>query len=302
MNKQKPTISIIIGSYNQCETLKKVLPFYEDVDTSYDLFEVIIIDSSSTDGTQDFLHTYKPRFNLIYKIQENQGKAVARNKAAKLASGEILLITDSDMIPDKNFIQGHIDAHEEARNECCFQGLAWNLASLELPINHDHKTPQVGTFPKHMTKLGWFYFLTGNISLPKSLFDKENGFNELFMSYGWEDLELGYRLSRQKIPLYYLKSSVNYHYHVISKEDEIERNIKKGESAKIVLMLHPELRWFLGFNPISLWVFSQIKETSFVYKFFKEKLAMNESSWQHKIAFWFLKEFNYLKGAKDIAY
>tara|TARA_B100001175_G_scaffold249730_1_gene216822 strand:+ start:1518 stop:2429 length:912 start_codon:yes stop_codon:yes gene_type:complete len=298
MTEIKPKVSIIIGSYNQCETLKKILPFYENVDTSYELFEVIIVDSSSTDGTQNFLKEYKPHFNFSYQIQENQGKAVARNNAAQLAQGDILLVTDSDMIPEKNFIQGHIEAHEEANEACCFQGLAWNLASLELPIKHHKLTPQVATFPKHMSKLGWFYFLTGNVSLPKSLFDKENGFNALFMGYGWEDLELGYRLSQQKVPLYYLKSSVNYHYHVISKEEEIERNIKKGESATIFLKLHPELKWFLGFNPVSVFIFSKIKETSFVYRFFKQNFTKNESSWQHKVSFWFLKEFNYLLGAK----
>ena len=292
-----PKISIIIGSYNQCETLKKVLPFYENVNTSYDLFEVIIVDSSSTDGTQEFLKVYKPHFNFRYKIQENQGKAIARNSAAKLAQGDVLLITDSDMIPEKNFVQGHIDAHEEASKDCCFQGLAWNLDSLEFPINHSKVSPQVGTFPKHMAKLGWFYFLTGNVSLPKSLFDKHNGFNTLFMGYGWEDLELGYRLSQQKVPLYYLKSSVNYHYHVISKEEEIDRNIKKGESATIFLTLHPELKWFLGFNPVSVFIFSKIKETSFVYRFFKQNFTKNESSWLHKVSFWFLKEFNYLRGS-----
>ena len=111
---KKPIISIIIGSFNQCNILKKILPFYEEVDTSFDLFEVIIVDSSSTDGTEAFLKSYKPRFNLKYSIQPNQGKAVARNNAANLAEGEILLITDSDMIPEKNFIQGHIQAHHEA--------------------------------------------------------------------------------------------------------------------------------------------------------------------------------------------
>ncbi len=299
MSLAKPKISIIIGSYNQCNTLKKVLPFYESIETSPDIFEVIIVDSSSTDGTQKFLEEYKPKFNFIYQIQENQGKAIARNNAAKLAKGEILLITDSDMIPDKSFVQGHIDAHNEATKECCFQGLAWNLESLDLPINHSNLKPQVATFPKHMSQLGWFYFLTGNVSLSKSLFDKQNGFNALFMGYGWEDLELGYRLSQQKIPLYYLKTSINYHYHVISKEEEIDRNIKKGESATIFLTLHPELKWFLGFNPISVWIFSQIKETSVIYKFFKQYFAKNNTSLLHKISFWFLKEFNYLKGARQ---
>ena len=298
MNQATPKISIVIGSFNQCDILKIVLPMYETVQTSFDLFEVIIVDSSSTDGTDEFLKSYKPRFNFTYKIQENMGKAIARNNAMKLAKGEILLITDSDMIPDKTFIQGHIDAHNESNEPCCFQGLAWNLASLERPLNLDNATPQVATFPKHMSRLGWYYFLTGNVSLPKALFEKEGGFNSLFVGYGWEDLELGYRLSQQKIPLYYLKTSVNYHYHVISKDDEIQRNIKKGESATLFLKLHPELKWFLGFNPISLAIFFRLKQSSFIYKFFENQFKKTTISWLHKLSFWFLKEFNYMKGAQ----
>jgi glycosyltransferase involved in cell wall biosynthesis len=296
---KKPIISIIIGSFNQCNILKKILPFYEEVDTSFDLFEVIIVDSSSTDGTEEFLKSYKPRFNLKYSIQPNHGKAVARNNAANLAKGEILLITDSDMIPEKNFIQGHIQAHHEAKSPTCFQGLAWNLSSLDLPINHNQLTPQVGSFPKHMSKLGWYYFLTGNISIPKSLFDSEAGFNDLFVGYGWEDLELGYRLSLQKIPLLYLKTSVNYHYHIISKEEEIDRNVKKGESATLFLKLHPELKWFLGFNPLSVFIFSLINERSFIYRYFFSKFKDHTASKMHNLAFWFLKEYNYLKGARN---
>ena len=79
----------------------------------------------------------------------------------------------------------------------------------------------MGKDPKSGSKLGWYYFLTGNISFPKALFMQENGFNEVFMSYGWEDIELGYRLEQKKVPLRYLKSAVNYHYHVISKKKKL---------------------------------------------------------------------------------
>ena len=76
---------------------------------------------------------------------------------------------------------------------------------------------------KDGAKLGWYYFLTGNVSFPKSWFEKEGGFSEDFQNYGWEDLELGYRFSQKKYPHYYLKKAVNYHYHVISEEEEIKR-------------------------------------------------------------------------------
>ena len=162
-----PKISIVIGTLNQCSVLKKVLPFYEHIQTSKEDFEVIVVDSTSSDGSIEFLSEYKPNYQFSFHIQKNNGKAAARNKAASMAKGTILLITDADMIPDKTFVQGHLEAHENTSSLACFEGLAWNLKVLEFPPKPDDLSPQVGTHPKHMSKLGWYYFLTGNISIPK---------------------------------------------------------------------------------------------------------------------------------------
>jgi glycosyltransferase involved in cell wall biosynthesis len=292
----KIKISIVIGTFNQAETLKQVLPVYENQLCSKDLFEVILIDSNSADNTHDFLNEYNPNYNFKYKIQANNGKASARNEGVKLAVGTYIIITDSDMIPGPTFIQGHLDAHLNSKKECCFEGLAWNMNKLEWPIIGAELSAQVGSFPRHMSKLGWYYFLTGNLSMPKSLFEANSGFNETFQSYGWEDLELGYRLSKEKVPLFYLKTSVNYHYHVISKEEEIKRCEKKGDSSLLFLKLHPELKWFLGFNPLSKLVFPRIRKESKLYQLF-QNLFNSKISIKHNLGFWFLKEWHYLKGA-----
>ena len=90
----------------------------------------------------------------------------------------------------------------------------------------------------------WQYILS------KTYFYRFKGFDEAFGGYGWEDLELGYRMSRENIPLIFLKDAVNYHYHVISEEDEIMRNIKKGESAQIFLKETPTFEMVFRFKSI----------------------------------------------------
>tara|TARA_A100001015_G_scaffold319646_1_gene443196 strand:+ start:817 stop:1602 length:786 start_codon:yes stop_codon:yes gene_type:complete len=258
---------------------------------------VIIVDSSSSDGSKNFLQVYQPNFLFKYHIQANKGKAAARNKAVDLSQGDIIIITDADMIPDHYFVQRHIEAHASINKAACFEGLAWNMTSLAWPPISQNLAPQVGKNHDHMNKLGWYYFLTGNISLPRLVFDQFLGFNERFTGYGWEDLELGYRLFKQKIPLYYLTTAINYHYHIINPSEELQRNVKKGESAKLFLELHPELKWFLGFNPLSTWIFPKISEQSMVFKWFKAMSNHSKSAWIRAIGMWFLKEFFYLKGA-----
>ena len=124
------------------------------------------------------------------------------------------------------------------------------------------------------------------MSFPKSVFEQFNGFDESFKSYGWEDLELGYRLSLANVPLKYLPSAINYHYHVISKEDEITRCISKGESAKRFVAKHPKLKWFLGLNPISIFIFNQLKDDGRMVRFAKRCFDKSEGSFKSSI--WFL--------------
>ena len=245
-------VSVIMGALNQKETLEKVLPYYENQTFPKEFFEVVIVDSTSNDGSKEFFDAYTSTVNIHFHIKENKGKAAARNSAVALSTGDIIIVTDADMIPDKNFVKAHYEAHQRLQKPACFEGLAWNLDSYNWPPKQSSLSPQVGKDRRHLSKLGWFYFLTGNLSISRSLFNSENGFNELFLGYGWEDLELGYRLHKKKVPLYYLKTAINFHYHVITNDDEIRRNIKKGESAKIFLDLHPELKLFLGLNCIFL--------------------------------------------------
>lgn len=89
-------LSIIIPTYNPGESIKdiyKVLYPYTESPNS----EVIIIDSSSTDRSIDFLKGKNIKIINIPKIEFNHGGT--RNKAAKIAKGEILVYLTQDAIP-----------------------------------------------------------------------------------------------------------------------------------------------------------------------------------------------------------
>lgn len=291
-----PKISVVIGTYNQKDVLNKVLESFNQQTLERDKFEVIVVDSTSSDGTREMLHEFQADFQFYFFIQENSGKTGARNRGVDEARGEYIFITDADMIAHPELLERHLLAHQKTTVETCFEGNTLNMEKLEWPAAKESLHPYITRNLKDGAALGWYYFLTGNISFPKNLYLREGGLSQDFLGYGWEDLEFGYRLSKKKVPLYYLKQAINYHYHVITKEEEIERNIKKGESARIFLKKHPELKWFLGLNPVSKFVFPKIDQAGTFYKMMKENFFMSKSKVKHEIGFWFLKEFNYLRG------
>lgn len=294
-----PKISIIIGSYNQKNIIKKVLEGY-DSQTMPEPFELIVSDSKSNDGTKEILDAYKPKNpNFIYRylIEANSGKAQARNRGVMAANADLIIISDSDMIPDNRLVETHYNAQKETKTPSCFEGVTLNMTHLHWPPEKDKVYPYITAGYKDGAKLGWYYFLTGNLSFPKTLFEEEGGFDESFKNYGWEDLELGYRLSKNNIPLKYLKNAINYHYHVLTHDEEIERNTLKGDSARLFLKKHPELKLFLGNNTLSRFLHKRIPKDGLIHRIIKNAFySAPEKTRRHKFGFWFLKEHNYLTG------
>ncbi|NDC82529.1 glycosyltransferase [bacterium] len=288
-------ISVVIGTLNQCDALSRVLNGFKSQTLSPHLFELIVVDSGSTDGTHDLLRTFNPDFSFRSVIQENNGKSGARNRGVSEATGDYIFITDADMIPNPHLLSTHLAAHNATTIPTCFEGVTLNMSELHWPPVDTKLSPYIHRNFKDRSKLGWYYFLTGNLSIPKHLFEAYGGFDMDFQGYGWEDLELGYRLTQGGHPLVYLKDAINFHYHVVSEIEEIHRNVKKGESARIMLKKHPELKTFLGINPLSQLIF---RLTSAEGKWLKQMDSWRQSRTpaKHQFAVWFLKEYYYLSG------
>jgi glycosyltransferase involved in cell wall biosynthesis len=62
--------------------------------------------------------------------------------------------------------------------------------------------------------VAWIYFITRNVSVPRALLDSVGHFDETFVGWGYEDTELGYRLSQAGGRFLHLDAAANYHqYH-----------------------------------------------------------------------------------------
>ncbi|MCX5750944.1 MAG: glycosyltransferase [Candidatus Saganbacteria bacterium] len=267
----QPVISVVIGTYNQREVLQKVLDSLLDQTLSPDLYEIIVVDSSSSDGTEGKMYEYASQYPFLrYIRQENQGKAAARNRGIQEAKGEIILITDADMIANPELVEEHLLFHNRHKNTMA-EGLTYNLKSYDNFKEPSNLSPYIKERIKPEQKIRWSYFLTGNISLPKQLLIEAGMFDASFKGYGWEDLELGYRL-KKKTPLYYLPSAINYHYHIVPEGDMAERKYQTGQSAVLFYKKHPnfEIKMFLGMNPLAVAIYKIINCSAWIQNMLKE--------------------------------
>lgn len=97
------TVSVITPVYNAEKYIKSTIESV--LDQSYPDIEFILVDDCSTDDSETIIKHYSEQYkNIIYHKQDkNQGAAVARNTALKLAGGRYVAFLDSDDIwkPEK---------------------------------------------------------------------------------------------------------------------------------------------------------------------------------------------------------
>ena len=87
-------VSVIIPTYNAENYLPRLL---EKLKQQTIAFELIIIDSSSTDNTLAITHEYTDNIIVIQKLEFDHGGT--RTKAAKVATGDIIVFLTQDALP-----------------------------------------------------------------------------------------------------------------------------------------------------------------------------------------------------------
>ena len=101
--KELPGISIIITAKNEAENLRKNLSAILEQD--YPNFEVIVVNNSSTDSTDDVLDDFRIRYPNLYvtflpiRPHDKNDKKLALSLGMKAAKYDILLFTEPDTKP-----------------------------------------------------------------------------------------------------------------------------------------------------------------------------------------------------------
>ncbi len=107
------SISVVIPTFNRATLLKKVLQGYLVQSAAQSICEIIVVDDGSTDDTAQMVQEIAATspFPVRYLYQPNKGPAAARNRGIQETRANLILFTDSDIVPDTHLIQQHVDWH-----------------------------------------------------------------------------------------------------------------------------------------------------------------------------------------------
>jgi rhamnosyltransferase len=109
----EPLVSLFVPTYNAGPEFPSILErmLAQELDRP---FEVVVIDSSSTDGTFEFLERQPVRLSRIPKAEFDHG--LTRNRGIELAHGAIVVLATQDARPaDAAWMQHLVDCFEDPR-------------------------------------------------------------------------------------------------------------------------------------------------------------------------------------------
>jgi len=101
-----PTLTMIIATFNEAKVLPKKLANTLDLDYPREKFEILIVDSGSTDSTRKIINDLIQKESQV-KIrlltqEERLGKSAALNYALENCSSEIVVLSDADVVVSKD--------------------------------------------------------------------------------------------------------------------------------------------------------------------------------------------------------
>lgn len=246
-------ISLIIPTYNKADYLDIVLYSINQTVKIYPI-EIIIIDDGSSDHTKNVVNKYLNFLDIKYFYQKNKGLSNARNRGIIKAKYDKLLFIDDDRILPKDYFE-KIDINDSRtvvigkRQEIYISNFNENINFIKKKISLEpeyiekislseryyNKTKAIYSMKKN--SIPWVGCTFANTLMDKFLFDIIGLFDERFIGWGFEDLELAYRLHKENIN--FVLNQNMYTTHIYHGHDKsIFEQRKKNYS--LFCLIHPE--------------------------------------------------------------
>lgn len=108
-------VSILLPVYNEENSIRQKLDSLLQLNYPEDKIEILVGSDNSTDSTNDIIKEYSLKAKRIKFefFKERRGKPATVNSLARMAKGEILVITDAGVIPDKESLGKMIQAFSQ---------------------------------------------------------------------------------------------------------------------------------------------------------------------------------------------
>ncbi|NMM42046.1 glycosyltransferase [Pseudoalteromonas arctica] len=211
-------VTVIIPTYYDWERLQLCLHALSKQSYPQEYFEIIVVNNAPKDKAPENLIIPN---NCILLDEAKPGSYAARNKALKIAKGDIYAFTDSDCQPKEDWLEVAINFFID-NTEVERIGGEISLFTKNEKANWFEIYEMFFAFPQKEFVTIDGMAATGNMISKKEAFDKVGNFDANLMSGG--DGEWGRRAQKAASQISYLKDCIVYHPTRSSSKDILTKN------------------------------------------------------------------------------
>ena len=210
MSDSPPFISVIISTHNMRDLLRAAVESLYRQDYPADRFEIIVVDNSSTDGTEEMMRSLQAKASdmLRYYRKENEGPGASRNLGIGQARGDIVAFTDSDCTAHPGWL----------KNGAAKMGDGIGVVQGKTVPNPEQTLRALSRTQSITNENGMYQ--TCNIFYRRDALDMAGGFSPDFCGlncfgkprWGGEDTDLAWRVKEQGWKSVFAEDALVYHH------------------------------------------------------------------------------------------
>ena len=236
-----PKVSVVVCAYNAERTMDACLTSCRTL--NYPNYEVVVVNDGSTDQTLAITQRHQAVYDadpagprLILIDQPNKGLSVARNVGADAATGEIIAYTDSDCVPDPDWLAFLV-----------YKFVRSGFVAVGGP-NFPPPEPSLVPAAVAVSPGGPTHVLLNdevaehipgcNMAFTKHALKEVNGFEPIFAAAG-DDVDFCWRLQNRGYAIGFSAAATVWHYRRNTVKGYLKQQMGYGKAEALLYFKHP---------------------------------------------------------------
>lgn len=213
VKKKFPLVSVIVVTHNNNEWLEKSIPSL--LSQTYNNLEVIVVDNASGRDVKSFVRKRFPKVRVVV-MKENRGFGSGNNAGISAAGGDYVLVSNDDLILEKDCIEKLVAVMEEDNSIGVCQGTIYSYDERSKIESSGKYFNYSGILTGDSVKAtknsdGLVEVFAANAPfIRRSVFDEIGGFDEDFFIY-FEEVDLCWRIWLAGHRVVYVPEAGMYH-------------------------------------------------------------------------------------------
>jgi glycosyltransferase involved in cell wall biosynthesis len=224
-----PLISVVVPVRNGEHHLEGLLDGLDRQALAADLFETIVVDDHSSDGTAALLERWAAAAPERRRVASASGRgpAHARNAGTALARAPWITFTDGDVVPHPAWLATLADAVAGGDAEA-IEGAVEPLPEEALGLG------------SHTVRNDGGRYVTANMTYGRALLERLGGFDERFEEAFLEDSDLAFRALDAGVEIRFVPEARVYHRVIPTPRLRHLRSTRRMRWLALLGSKHPE--------------------------------------------------------------